>query len=85
MIQQLFGRTLRHDGIDVIERTLSWDEVKDADEIFSTGNFAKVKPVNRIEDRELQPGPIFSRARELYWDFARQSKFKVAKFKVATT
>jgi branched-chain amino acid aminotransferase len=68
---------LNDDGIEAIERTLTWDDVKDADEIFSTGNFAKVKPVNKIEDRELQPGPVASRARELYWDFARKSKFKV--------
>ena len=64
-------------GITVEEPTLTWDDVKDADEIFSTGNFAKVKPVNRIEDRELQPGPVARRARELYWDFALKSKFKV--------
>mgnify|MGYP002526312369 FL=1 len=63
---------------EAVERSLSWDDVLDADEIFSTGNFAKVKPVNRIEDRQLQPGPVFRRARELYWDFARNSKFKVA-------
>ena len=69
---------LGDDGVEVVERTISWDEVMSADEIFSTGNFAKVKPVNRIETRELQPGPVFRRARELYWDFARKSKFKVA-------
>ena len=69
---------LGEDGVEVVERTMSWDEVVDADEIFSTGNFAKVKPVNRIERRELQPGPVFRRARELYWDYARTSEFKVA-------
>ena len=30
----------------------------DADEIFSTGNYSKVVPITRIEERELQPGPI---------------------------
>ncbi len=68
---------LAGDGVEAVERTLTWDQVKDADEIFSTGNFAKVKPVNRIEKRELQPGPVSCRARELYWEFARNSKFKV--------
>ena len=38
----------------------------DADEIFSTGNYSKVVPVNRIEDRELQPGPVYHEAREAY-------------------
>ena len=30
-----------------------------ADEIFSSGNFAKVAPVIRIDDRSLQPGPFY--------------------------
>jgi branched-chain amino acid aminotransferase len=27
-------------------------------------------PVNRIDERSLQPGPLYRKARELYWDFA---------------
>jgi hypothetical protein len=27
-------------------------------------------PVIRIDDRELQPGPFFRKAREAYWEFA---------------
>ena len=27
-------------------------------------------PVNRIEERSLQPGPLYRKARELYWDYA---------------
>ena len=42
----------------------------EADEIFSTGNHSKVVPVIGIEDRELQPGPVAAKARELYWDWA---------------
>ena len=42
----------------------------DADEIFSTGNNSKVVAINRIEDRELQPGPMMFKARELYWDWS---------------
>jgi len=34
------------------------------------GNYSKVTPVNRIEGRDLQPGPFFRRARKLYWEFA---------------
>jgi branched-chain amino acid aminotransferase len=29
-----------------------------------------VLPVTRIGERALQPGPLYRRARELYWDFA---------------
>ncbi len=74
--QRVIG-LLRDAGVEVVERTVSFDEVRDADEIFSTGNWAKVEPLTRIEDRELQPGPIFRKARELYFAFARETPFKV--------
>jgi len=67
--QRVMG-LLRGDGVNVIEATLRYADFADADEIFSTGNFAKVAPVIRIDDRQLQPGPFYSRARKLYWDFA---------------
>jgi len=57
-------------GHPVREATLTYQDVLDADEVFSSGNFAKVLPVTRIENRDLQPGPVYRRARELYWDFA---------------
>ena len=41
-----------------------------ADEVFSSGNHGKVLPFTRVEERDLQPGPVYSRARELYWDYA---------------
>jgi branched-chain amino acid aminotransferase len=61
---------LRGDGATVIETTLRYVDFANADEIFSTGNFAKVAPVIRIDQRELQPGPFYRRARKLYWEFA---------------
>ncbi|MBB1091571.1 branched-chain amino acid aminotransferase [Rhodopseudomonas palustris] len=61
---------LRGDGVVVRETTLSYQDFETADEIFSSGNFAKVTPVIRIDDRSLQPGPFFAKARKLYWDFA---------------
>ncbi len=61
---------LRADGYDVQERVIGFQEVLAADEVFSTGNYAKIMPVTRIEDRDIQPGPIAARARALYWDFA---------------
>ncbi|ADZ71401.1 branched-chain amino acid aminotransferase [Polymorphum gilvum] len=61
---------LRKAGYAVHERTLAYREFLEADEIFSTGNYSKVVPVKRIESRDLQPGPVAARARELYWDFA---------------
>ena len=61
---------LRADGATVIETALRYDDFLRADEIFSSGNFAKVAPVIRIDDRSLQPGPFYHRARKLYWEFA---------------
>ena len=61
---------LRGDGVTIVETTLSYADFLGADEIFSSGNFAKVAPIIRIDDRSLQPGPFYSRARKLYWDFA---------------
>jgi branched-chain amino acid aminotransferase len=61
---------LRGDGVTVVEKTLTYRDFVQADEIFSSGNFAKVLPVIRIEGRNLQPGPLYARARELYWSFA---------------
>jgi branched-chain amino acid aminotransferase len=61
---------LREDGVPVVEAALSWKDFREADEVFSTGNYSKVSPITRVEQRELQPGPYFRRARELYWEFA---------------
>ncbi len=61
---------LREDGQDAREATLSFADFETAAEIFVVGNYGKVTPVKRIESRDLQPGPAFRRARDLYWDFA---------------
>lgn len=64
---------LKDDGHTVEERIVEFDEVLEADELFATGNYAKVLPCTKIEDRELQPGPVGTRARQLYFDFAENS------------
>ncbi len=61
---------LRGAGVPVEETTLRVSDFMDADEIFSTGNNSKIVAVNRIENRELQPGPMMYKARKLYWDWA---------------
>lgn len=65
---------LRDAGIKVHERSIRWQEFIDADEVFSTGNYGKVVPVTKIEHRNLQPGPIMAKARELYWDYAHSGR-----------
>lgn len=61
---------LREDGETVVEKSLTYADFEDADEIFSSGNFSKAMPVTRIDDRDLQPGPFFRKARKLYWEYA---------------
>jgi branched-chain amino acid aminotransferase len=63
-------KLLRDAGISVVETTLSYRDIQTADEIFSSGNYSKVMPVNRIEDRSLQSVPLYRKARELYWEYA---------------
>jgi branched-chain amino acid aminotransferase len=65
---------LRGQGATVVETTLRYADFLSADEIFSSGNFAKVAPVIRIDDRSLQPGPFYKQARELYWAFAHAAR-----------
>ncbi len=61
---------LREAGVTVVETTLRYADFQTADEIFSTGNYTKVSPITRLDDRSLQPGPVFQRARALYWEYA---------------
>ena len=63
-------RLFEADGVPVVEKTITFDEVLEADEVFTTGNYAKVLPITKVEDRDLQPGPITRQARDLYWDYA---------------
>ena len=61
---------LRDTGVTVNETVLRYSDLQSADELFSTGNASKVMPITKIDDRSLQPGPMYRKARELYWAFA---------------
>ena len=62
---------LRAAGTEVQETTLTKQDILDADEVFSTGNYGKVLPITKVEERHYQAGRIYQRARELYFEFAR--------------
>lgn len=70
--RQRIAALFRGAGVEVHERTVTWADVTEADEVFTTGNLAKVMPVTRVEGRDLQPGPLYRQARELYWEFAHK-------------
>ncbi|WP_308917747.1 branched-chain amino acid aminotransferase [Jannaschia sp. LMIT008] len=61
---------LRADGVRVHETVLTFDDVRDADEVFLSGNLTKVTPVTAFDDRSYQVGPVTRRVREMYWDWA---------------
>ena len=64
---------LRDAGVTVIEKILTYQDFGAADEIFATGNYSKVVPVTKIDSKVLPFGPLYAKARELYWSFARSS------------
>ena len=63
-------KLLRSASVTVVETSLTYSDFTGAEEIFSSGNYSKVSPVTRIDDRALQPGRFCQKARELYWAFA---------------
>ncbi|WEF35438.1 branched-chain amino acid aminotransferase [Pseudoduganella chitinolytica] len=60
---------LKDDGVLVEERSVRPEELASATEIFNTGNFGKVTPCVRYEERALPVGPVATRARDLYFAF----------------
>ena len=61
---------LRHDGTQVHECVLSFEDFEAADEVFLSGNMHKVTPVTAFDEQQYQIGPIARRVREMYWDWA---------------
>jgi branched-chain amino acid aminotransferase len=61
---------MRADGVEVVEKALGYADFETADEIFTSGNYSKIVAVTRIDARDLQPGPLTRRARDLYMDYA---------------
>ena len=58
------------DGLQVHETVLSFDDFRGADEVFMSGNMAKVTPVTEFDGSNYQVGPVTRRVREMYWDWA---------------
>lgn len=64
---------LRADGVTVHETVLSYKDFHDADEVFLSGNFAKVTPVSEFDGTHYAHGPVTRHVRELYWDWAHSA------------
>ena len=62
---------LRADGVEVREEVLTFDDFREADEVFMSGNLNKVTPVVEFDGTHYQHGPLTRRVREMYWDWAQ--------------
>jgi branched-chain amino acid aminotransferase len=64
---------LRADGVEVVETVLTFEDAHAADEVFLSGNFAKVTSVKAFDGTEYKTRQMTERARRLYWDWAAQA------------
>ncbi|MCA2012648.1 branched-chain amino acid aminotransferase [Cereibacter sphaeroides] len=70
--QRVIG-LMRADGIEVVECALRIEDFHEADEIFVTGNIAKVMPVAAFEEKRFAQTPVADRVRRLYRDWAHSA------------
>jgi branched-chain amino acid aminotransferase len=61
---------LAEEGITVTQRSVWPEELETASEIFNTGNYGKVTPCIRYQDRSLPVGPLATLARDLYMAYS---------------
>lgn len=61
---------LAADNTPVHQKVLSFDDFRDADEVFMSGNMNKVTPVTEFDGTNYQIGPVTRRVRDMYWDWA---------------
>ncbi len=65
---------MRDKGVEVIEKSLRIEDFLDADEVFTTGNFAKILPITRIEGRSFDSGQFVDMARTAYFAWVRAAE-----------
>lgn len=61
---------LRAAGVEVHETVLTFDDVHAADEVFLSGNLAKVTAVRQFDDTQYRSRAMTDRVRALYLDWA---------------
>jgi branched-chain amino acid aminotransferase len=64
---------MKADGMVVHETVLTFEDFRQADEVFMSGNMMKVTPVTEFDGTHYQIGPVTRRVRELYWDWAHSA------------
>ncbi|MCC7120959.1 MAG: aminotransferase class IV, partial [Gammaproteobacteria bacterium] len=64
-------RLAREEGITVVEKRITRDEVYIADEAFFTGTAAEVTPIRELDNRAIGtglPGPVTKKLQQAYLD-----------------
>jgi len=61
---------LRDTGETIHETVLKIDDFHTADEIFLTGNYSKITPVIKFDERQMKIGEKATKARDLYFEWA---------------
>tara|TARA_Y100000590_G_scaffold451216_1_gene592237 strand:- start:1045 stop:1893 length:849 start_codon:yes stop_codon:yes gene_type:complete len=65
-------KLLSTNGIAVNERKVKFEEILEADEVFSTGNYGKVTPIGTVETTNKPIGPITRKAHKLYLEWSKK-------------
>lgn len=63
-------KNMRENGIKIHEQVLGFDDFRQADEVFMSGNMMKITPVTEFDGTHYQHGPVTKKIREMYWDWA---------------
>jgi branched-chain amino acid aminotransferase len=61
----------RDQGIEVIEKRITRDEMYCADEAFFTGTAAEITPIRELDDRQIgegRRGPVTEKLQSLFFD-----------------
>ena len=76
-------RVARGMGLRVVEKNISVDEIKSADEVFFTGTAIEICPVIKIDDRKIgdgKTGPVTLKIQEEYRKIIRGQSDKYKKW-----
>lgn len=58
----------KNEGIDVIEKDLSLEDLKCADELFFTGTAAEITAIEQLDDKTIGTGPVTSMLKDMFMD-----------------
>ena len=58
-------------GIEVIESKIKPEDLLEADEIFCSGNYVKLRKIFKYENKNFKHTPIFDLAYKAYWDWMK--------------